>query len=299
MWAATGPLTAAPPPLYAATPPVFNITTADIGAANAPQFRVRTRTVTGNGLVGWLDETAAPVQDTRQYTTRQTWQPFGGAGADIVGPPPGAPETGCIPFDHPALQHVRNIVPATIHEMLWVAGSACCTYPLNGDVDVWLGWLAEESTTAQRRHWLTVSQYEGNTARDLPESEIYPGQQSVLLYAGVAPDGTRIHILGALAPMLDVIGNFDISCHAVGVRLSDGFTRAHPLCTRSYHVEILSWTDARKTLMRGIKFSERYGDSGFWQRSSTQRCAAEAFDMPYVTAEMAERVQALSVSEGL
>src|SRR5581483_9057116 len=51
------------------------------------------------------------------------------------------PQVSPIPLDHPTLQRVRELIPPEHHRRSWVAGSAACRYPLNGDVDVWVTGL--------------------------------------------------------------------------------------------------------------------------------------------------------------
>ncbi len=132
---------------------------------------------------------------------------------------------------------------------------------------------------------------------------MYPDANSMLLYKGVAPDGTPIHILGATASMTDVLEGFDISCHAYVMKVPAGndlgFITAHRFATATNCVRIIAWSDPRTTLARAIKFAERYEDYSMWTDVKTHECAAAAFGVPFVTAEQADRLAALEVSVGL
>ena len=214
---------------------------------------------------------------------------------DPVGeaPTPANPSP-CIPLDHPVLAYIRSLVPPALHNDMWVGGSAACKWGQHGDVDVWLGYLDREPTEGE------IALMRDTRGEDIwRDDEQYPSPNSFMLHAGVAPDGTKIHIMGAHFSMRDVLEDFDISCHACIRRLVDGGEWLYHEGYTSFYVRLLGWTSAKVTLERGIKFSKRYDDQSFWAHPKTQQCAAEACRMPYVTPKVAEMLEAMQVEEGL
>ncbi len=210
----------------------------------------------------------------------------------------------CIPRDHPVVQHILSLVPERLRAAIWLGGSATTCFGQHGDVDAWIGWLDREPTLEENRLMAQVKRAVGNM-RDHQEGEIeeeYDNQTSHMLYMGEAPDGTHIHILGAILPMQDVLEAFDISTHARIVHIGNS---EHPIAffatgyTERPTVHIRSWHSAKRTLERGIKFAKRYDDERFWHSVKTRECAAAAFGVRIVPPEIVERMELLGVSEGL
>ena len=270
----------------------------------------------------WVDETAAlpttVTYETRQvevnqapvagrYTgatpTRRNPRVYGNIPTEATAQPiyaAGLQDTTCIPFDHPILERIRTIVPPELHDAIWVGGSAACAWGQHGDVDVWIGYLDRDLTTVEERLVIRIGTAAGNLRNNEDDETIYPDQNSMMVYAGVAPDGTKFHIMQALVYMPDVLAGFDISCHAVIQHAAGSLERLHHEgWTSTDYVRILSWHSAKTTLERAIKFAKRYGDDSMWTHSKTGQCAAEACDIPYVTPQIADMLDAMQVDEGL
>lgn len=201
--------------------------------------------------------------------------------ADLVRKP------GHIPLDHPAVEHARSIIPAELHAKTWIAGSAACRWPeawdKGGDLDVWVCGL-----TGSPEYNLTYKAL--CTLTPLPEPSV-DEEYATLAQLVYAQD--RTHILISTSSIQEIVGEFDIVCHAAAVRLDGVEQYQHPQF--SPHPVVLNWKDSTRTLIRCLKFVHRYNDGMAWHHAKTQACAIEAFGLVACTKVQA----AMFVEEGL
>lgn len=178
-----------------------------------------------------------------------------------------------IPLDHPAVQRVREIIPARWHSQTWIAGSAAARWPEawenGGDLDV---WVCDVVGSSGRNQLMThLRSLEGLPERDEDAQYAGAATNSWMVYRE-----ERLHVLVSMSHIQDVMRNFDISCHAQAVAL-DGQVMAGDGYREE--VRILSWRDPARTLERALRFLKRYGqldDVEFWQDPKTLGCMLAA-----------------------
>ena len=166
-----------------------------------------------------------------------------------------------IPLDHPTILRVKGLIPQKFWDRAWVGGSAATRFPQNNDVDVWVC----VNTSAE---WAEVTNavppptdLEDNAHRYVHASQLFYNH-----------DGLQMFLTAS--PIKEVVGGFDISCHAGAIHLVTG--EVHIGCQYQEGVRIYQWRDARRTLERGIKFSRRYDDEDFWTDDMTLRAMLES-----------------------
>lgn len=199
-----------------------------------------------------------------------------------------------IPLDDLKVARIGEIIPPEFHARTWIAGSAAARWPQNADVDAWVvGYPAPDIPALRRTPRNQMYHLHPQVSAETTPTEMYADGSQMFWSA----DG--IHLLWTHHETIDALINaFDISCHAAAINIVSGDV----VLARNYDpsVQILTWHDAAKTLMRGMRFAERYNDYRFWYDANTVKCLRDAFpDVRFATEREHLLLNQLKVTEGL
>ena len=190
-----------------------------------------------------------------------------------------------IPLTDPAVERIKSLVPEPYHAQTWIAGSAATNWGQNNDVDAWVCHITYDNERPLFQRFNELGR-----VPDFGEEHYADG--SMMLYA---QDG--LHILANYESIASVVMNFDISCHAAAINIVTGEQFVHPAYTPL--VRPINWMSAPKTLLRVLKFAERYYDRTAYRAPECQALAIATFRLPKVTSAEVEMVKLLKLQEGL
>lgn len=191
-----------------------------------------------------------------------------------------------IPLDHPLLLRARALIPTPLWQTSWVAGSAATRFPQNKDVDVWVcnvpQGVSPDSVITGGRLFASVTQ------------ETHDGEYDHLSWRAIDEDGLQIMV--GHESIQEVLGRFDISCHAAALNLVTGEVLRG--LEYSDDLKVINFQIAITTITRYLRFAERYGDWTGLTASITMRCAAAAFNL-FTYEEMKEEYRYLKMDKDL
>ena len=183
-----------------------------------------------------------------------------------------------IPLTHETIQRAKTIIPELYHANSWIAGSAAARYPQNEDVDVWIC----------------------NVPYDIPLPGIIPVElappHNEEYFTYKAYDQNGLQIMSTYDSIADLLGSFDISCHAVGRNILSG----EEVIGTGYSpdLKVVHFQNPITTTTRYLKFAKRYNDYTHVHSPKVQECAAKAFNL-FTVGNIKQRNKYLLLEPGL
>lgn len=196
-----------------------------------------------------------------------------------------------IPLDHECVRRAMSIIPAAYHSRVWIAGSAASplsttAWEAGGDVDVWI--TGQRDAGAIR----TVVMAAGH----VPDAPTYDTSRFHIPYSH---DRLQILMPYGGEEIAEVVGEFDISCHAWARHILTDVELEAPGATVAI-VRVLRWHSAVGTAFRALKFMMRYHEfSGLREDPKLAELLALMVGRHWVGREDKELLKMLRLKSGL